>query len=67
MFEGLGERLQKIVHKAKGYGKINEDNHRTFVPGSAESVRRPGKYPMHEEALWMAWNRGRGKGISTDR
>ena len=26
MFEGLGERLQKIVHKAKGYGKINEDN-----------------------------------------
>ena len=26
MFEGLGERLQKIIHKAKGYGKINEDN-----------------------------------------
>ena len=26
MFEGLGERLQKIVHKAKGYGKINEEN-----------------------------------------
>jgi len=26
MFEGLGERLQKIVHKAKGYGKITEEN-----------------------------------------
>ena len=26
MFEGLGERLQKIIHKAKGYGKINEEN-----------------------------------------
>ena len=26
MFEGLGERLQKVIHKAKGYGKINEDN-----------------------------------------
>lgn len=26
MFEGLGERLQKVIHKAKGYGKINEEN-----------------------------------------
>jgi len=26
MFEGLGDRLQKIVHKAKGYGKITEEN-----------------------------------------
>ena len=26
MFEGLGERLQKVIHKAKGYGKITEDN-----------------------------------------
>ena len=26
MFEGLGDRLQKIIHKAKGYGKINEEN-----------------------------------------
>ncbi len=26
MFENLGDRLQKILHKAKGYGKITEDN-----------------------------------------
>lgn len=26
MFEGLGERLQGIIHKAKGYGKITEEN-----------------------------------------
>ena len=26
MFEGLGERLQNVLHKAKGYGKITEDN-----------------------------------------
>ncbi len=26
MFEGLGDRLEKIIHKAKGYGKITEDN-----------------------------------------
>ena len=26
MFEGLGERLQRVIHKAKGYGKINEEN-----------------------------------------
>ena len=26
MFEGLGERLQKVIHKAKGYGKITEEN-----------------------------------------
>ena len=26
MFESLGERLQGIIHKAKGYGKITEEN-----------------------------------------
>ena len=26
MFENLGDRLQKILHKAKGYGKITEEN-----------------------------------------
>ena len=26
MFEGLQERLENIIHKAKGYGKITEDN-----------------------------------------
>ena len=26
MFEGLQDRLQNIIHKAKGYGKITEDN-----------------------------------------
>ena len=26
MFEGLQDRLEKIIHKAKGYGKINEEN-----------------------------------------
>ena len=26
MFENLGERLQNVVHKVKGYGKITEDN-----------------------------------------
>jgi len=26
MFEGLGERLQGIIHKVKGYGKISEEN-----------------------------------------
>ncbi len=26
MFENLGERLQKAVHKIKGYGRITEDN-----------------------------------------
>ena len=26
MFEGLQDRLQNIIHKAKGYGKIKEDN-----------------------------------------
>ena len=26
MFEGLQDRLEKIIHKAKGYGKITEDN-----------------------------------------
>ena len=26
MFEGLQERLEGIIHKAKGYGKITEDN-----------------------------------------
>ena len=26
MFESLGDRLQKIIHKAKGYGKISEEN-----------------------------------------
>ena len=26
MFESLGDRLQSIVHKIKGYGKITEDN-----------------------------------------
>ena len=26
MFESLGERLQGIIHKAKGYGKISEEN-----------------------------------------
>ena len=26
MFEGLGERLQNVIHKAKGYGKITEEN-----------------------------------------
>ncbi len=26
MFESLGDRLQKVLHKAKGYGKITEEN-----------------------------------------
>ena len=26
MFEGLQDRLDKIIHKARGYGKITEDN-----------------------------------------
>ena len=26
MFEGLQDRLDKIIHKAKGYGKITEEN-----------------------------------------
>ena len=26
MFESLSDKLQNIIHKAKGYGKINEDN-----------------------------------------
>ena len=26
MFEGLQDRLEKIIHKAKGYGKITEEN-----------------------------------------
>ncbi len=26
MFESLGDRLQKVLHKARGYGKITEDN-----------------------------------------
>ena len=26
MFENLSDRLQSVLHKAKGYGKINEDN-----------------------------------------
>jgi len=26
MFEGLGERLQKVIHKARGYGRITEEN-----------------------------------------
>ena len=26
MFENLGDRLQGILHKIKGYGKITEDN-----------------------------------------
>ncbi len=26
MFEGLQDRLEGIIHKAKGYGKINEEN-----------------------------------------
>ena len=26
MFESLQDRLQNIIHKAKGYGKITEDN-----------------------------------------
>ena len=26
MFEGLQDRLENIIHKAKGYGKITEDN-----------------------------------------
>ena len=26
MFEGLQDRLESIIHKAKGYGKITEDN-----------------------------------------
>ncbi|MBQ8891532.1 MAG: signal recognition particle protein [Bacilli bacterium] len=26
MFESLGDRLQKIIHNVKGYGKINEEN-----------------------------------------
>ncbi len=26
MFEGLSERLQNVIHKVKGYGKITEDN-----------------------------------------
>ncbi len=26
MFEGLGEKLQGIIHKARGYGKITEEN-----------------------------------------
>ena len=26
MFESLGDRLQNVVHKVKGYGKITEDN-----------------------------------------
>lgn len=26
MFENLGERLQNVVHKVKGYGKITEEN-----------------------------------------
>ena len=26
MFEGLQDRLEAIIHKAKGYGKITEEN-----------------------------------------
>ena len=26
MFESLGDRLQNVLHKVKGYGKITEDN-----------------------------------------
>lgn len=26
MFESLGDRLQSVIHKVKGYGKITEDN-----------------------------------------
>ena len=26
MFENLSDRLQEVVHKIKGYGKITEDN-----------------------------------------
>ena len=26
MFESLGDRLQNVIHKAKGYGKITEEN-----------------------------------------
>ena len=26
MFESLGDRLQNVIHKVKGYGKITEDN-----------------------------------------
>ena len=26
MFENLSDRLQNIVHKIKGYGRITEDN-----------------------------------------
>ena len=26
MFEGLQDRLESIIHKAKGYGKITEEN-----------------------------------------
>lgn len=26
MFEGLSDRLQNVIHKVKGYGKITEDN-----------------------------------------
>ncbi len=26
MFENLGERLQNVIHKARGYGKITEEN-----------------------------------------
>ena len=26
MFEGLQDRLERIIHKAKGYGKITEEN-----------------------------------------
>ena len=25
MFEGLSDRLQNVVHKIKGYGKLTED------------------------------------------
>ena len=31
MFEGLGDRLQGIIHKAKGYGKISEENIQEMV------------------------------------
>ena len=26
MFESLGDRLQNVIHKVKGYGTITEDN-----------------------------------------
>ena len=36
MFENLGERLQNVVHKVKGYGKITEDN--ISIKGIIENI-----------------------------